>query len=227
MATGTIGSQARLFPWQMIHYIQRGGNNDPSGPPVTNTGTPNFTPNGGGVFSANSAVTLPQPPGSGNAPPRTQILNSTAGSTQNTTQIGSVGTPNNGGIYIGTIPQGAWIAMCAIQIFTAFATTGNMDTLAIAYAAAGTTGTAATNWAPPILNAIVNSTTMTAGYFATQATVSGISAFSTIFAPNFGLLPAQLGDIDLYVVLYKAAGTGTAFTTGSAAVKVGFSGLGG
>ena len=76
MVTNTPGKSARLFAWQMSHYIVRGGPNDPvlpatGGPPVTT----------GGVFSYNSVLTVPPTPGAQPAEPVTQTINSTTGAT--------------------------------------------------------------------------------------------------------------------------------------------------
>jgi hypothetical protein len=116
MVTNTAGTNARLFPWQMKHYIQRGGPNDPvlqasGGPPVTT----------GGSLGWNTVLTFPPIPGTQTPPnvplPRVMSMSS-AGSYVSTTGILSA---NNGGILVGTIPGGSWIDTIEIYCYTALA----------------------------------------------------------------------------------------------------------
>lgn len=228
MTTDTPGNSARLFARQTMHYIVRGGGNDPvvpatGGPPVTT----------GGFFSFNSQATFAPLPTTQTPPavpsPRVMSINSTLGATTS----GTI-TTNNGGILIGTLPKGAWIKSVYFQILTAFAG-GTNDTIALAYAIANAAYPVAT------LGIIATLTTYTAGlYFApmsSAATVVGGAAAATApgLGPGYGTSLTTLGgstptlasgsDIDLYLVTYKATAPGTAFTSGSGQVLVEFTGL--
>lgn len=236
MVTNTVGDSARQFPWQVTHYIMRGGQNDPvspatGGPPVST----------GGILSFNSTQVLPPIPGAQPAVQRVQTINSTTGATTNNTI-----TTNNGGVLIGTIPQGAWIISMQVAILTAFSG-GTNDTIGIAYSVAGAASLAANNFAPAtlgILGLLKSAQYGTAGLYgvptSNAATIIGFTgAFNS--APGLGpgtgvagLGPAgtsnvsqlaSLSDIDIYAVTYLAAGGGTAFTAGSLALIIEFSGL--
>lgn len=234
MATNTAGTSARQFPWQVTHYLNRGGVNDPvvpatGGPPVT----------GAGYFSFNSSVILPPLPTTQTPPavpaPRIMSINSTTGATTNNTI-----TTNNGGVLLGTIPQGAWLISMQVAILTAFSG-GTNDTIALAYAVADTAYAPATLG---ILGTLVTGQYGTAGlYGVPTSNAATLKGFTGSFATAPGIGPgtgvaglgpagtsnvsqlASLTDIDIYVVTYLAAGTGTAFTAGSGQVLIEFTGL--
>lgn len=114
MVTNSPGTGARIFPWQVKHYIQRGGPNDPvtqatGGPPVTGLGS----------LSWNSVLTLPPIPGTQTPPnvpePRTMTMLTPGAAHVATTGIL---TGNTGGILVGTIPGGAWIQNVEIYCYT-------------------------------------------------------------------------------------------------------------
>lgn len=116
MATGFAGQQARLFPWQMKHYLVRGGPFDPAFQTAGVAGS--LT---GGYLQVAQTITLPPVPGSmaGTPPPiplprvQSQISTGTY-----TTTTGVLAT-NTGGVYIGTIPGGSWIQSVEIFCYTA------------------------------------------------------------------------------------------------------------
>lgn len=156
MATGFAGSVFRLLPWQAKHYITRGGAFDPAaqatgGPPVT----------GGGILSWNSVVTLPPIPGTQTPPnvplPRVQQLNSTGTLTATT---GILAT-SVGGIYVGTVPGGAWITDVEIFCYTALSG-GTSTSVGLFYAPANTAG-AAPGFQPATLWVLGYITTPAAG----------------------------------------------------------------
>lgn len=131
MSANLTGLQTRLYPWQVKHYITHGGPNDPvaqatGGPPVT----------GAGVLSWNSTLTLPPLPGTQTPPnvplPRVQSLNS-GGTLTVTTAVMATST---GGIYVGTIPGGAWIDDVEIYCYAALAG-GTSTSVGLFYAPAG------------------------------------------------------------------------------------------
>jgi hypothetical protein len=130
MGTNSVGVPARLFPWQTKHYIVRGGPNDPvsqasGGPPVTT----------GGSLGFNSVLTVPPIQGPLVPPaiqvPRVQSLLS-AGALAAT----GILSGNTGGLYVGTIPGGAWIDDIQIYCYTALAG-GTAVSVGLFYAPAG------------------------------------------------------------------------------------------
>ena len=214
MVTNSPGKSARLFATQQSHYIVRGGPNDPvlpatGGPPVTT----------GGMFSYNSVLTVPPVPGAQPATPQSQTINSTTGATTAATI-----TTNNGGIYIGTLPAGAWITMIQVYVYTTFSG-GTNDTIALAAAIADTPYPVAT------LQNLVTMTAFTGGVLYGAPSGTGATAFATAvgLGPGSGAASAAgrtaTQDMDLYLVTYLAAGTGTAFTAGSASIMIEFTGL--
>jgi len=189
MATGFSGSLFRLYPWQTKHYIARGGPLDPSiqatgGPPVT----------GGGVLSWNSVVTLPPIPGTQTPPavplPRVQSINSTG---TYTTTTGILAT-SVGGVYIGTIPGGAWITNVQIYCYTLLSG-GTSTSVGVFYAPANTAGAApgfqpATLW---VLGTKLNPATGTLYVPGTATFAAGANAVTTVGAICGQLDGYQLG----------------------------------
>jgi hypothetical protein len=227
--TNTPGDQARLFPWQMSHYIVHGGPNDPviqSAAPPTQASP--------GYLGWSTVLTLPPVPGTQTPPavplPRVQSLNSTG-----TLSSGVLGS-NTGGLYIGTIPQGAWILDLSLYCYVSLAG-GTSTSIGIFYAAADTVGAGNAGGQPTSLNNLAYITSPTAGnlYTAVGAGDAGTTAFTAVGNSTTPLGPgtgtsgvaqlASLSDIDLYVVGFLVAGTGTANTNGAYAVKVEFTGL--
>jgi hypothetical protein len=207
MPTNVPGDAARRFAWQMLHYIQRGGPNDPSQP---STGGPPVTT--GGICGFNSTVVLGPVPGGPSAAPRTMSVNGTTSAT-----TGSTITTNNGGVLLGTLPQGGWIHSIELFIYTAFSG-GTNDTLALYTVPAGSAYPAAT------ANILATATTLTAGL---QGLPSPGVALAT--APGLGPGSGAVGtlaasDLDVYFLTYKAGGTGTAFTAGQCSWTIYFTG---
>jgi hypothetical protein len=189
MVTNTAGTNARIFPWQMKHYIQRGGPNDPvlqasGGPPVTT----------GGSLGWNSTLTFPPIPGTQTPPnvplPRVMSLNSagaltTAGST-------GVMTGNTGGILVGTIPGGSWIDNVEIYCYAALSG-GTSTSVGLFYAPANTFNTVAspqpaTLWALGWITAPAVGTSYTS-YFVG----AGTNAVTTAGGLRLPLLGYQVG----------------------------------
>lgn len=254
MATNFAGQSGRLFPWQMKHYIQRGGPLDPTiqatgGPPVT----------GGGVLSWNSTVTLPPIPGTQTPPavplPRVQSLNSTGTLTVTTGVLAT----NVGGIFVGTVPGGAWIDELEIYCYSALAG-GSSTSVGLFYANADAQGAApgfqpATLWllgyiTGPVAGTVYSSrgvpatgnTVTNAGALRAQLTgwqtgpgngVAGPQQLASLGPPGgqgFGGLAqgaaqATPGDIDLYFASFLIAGNGVAPTAGSFGFRLDFTGL--
>lgn len=252
--TNIPGDAARLFPWQVVHYIVRGGPNDP-------TIQTNSPPTQGGWLSANiigstsiqNTVTLPPIPGTQSPPnvplPRTQIV-AAGGSTTNGASYAAPTLTNAtgalaGGVYLGTIPQGSWIESAEMYLYTAFGSTAaNIIAAGIFYAPADTAPVAnAPGFQPATLYALgalsqAAATTIGAAntLYSTEAATGSIgrtlfSASSVQVGPgngNSGSLPAalaSLSDIDLYfVVAMSNAATGT-LNAGCASVRIKFTGL--
>lgn len=222
--TNVPGDSARLFQWQMVHYLVHGGPNDPviqsSSPPVQ------ATP---GYLGWNTVVTLPPIPGTQTPPavplPRVQQIGST-GTVGGTATLSS----NNGGIYIGTIPQGSWIESVEVFSYIPFAG-GTSLAGGVFYAPADTQGAApgfqpATLFSLAYLIAFMGTNTL----YSTETSV-GATAFTTVSVqkgPGTGTAGAgqlaSLGDIDLYYVVANTAGQAS-LTNGSVAVRVKFTGL--
>jgi hypothetical protein len=222
MATGTVGDSARLFPWQMSHYIVKGGPNDPSvlpptgGPPVT----------GAGYLSWNSSIVVPPVPGASPATPRTMSLHN--GGTLTTGQL----VTGTGGIFIGTIPQGAWLL--DLNLFCYASLAGGTDaSVGIFYVR---NSLAIAQVYPVVtLNLLAYITSPAADTMYGIKTTQGVTAFTAVNAtvgptgPGDGVAGikelASIGDIDLYVASFLIAGGGTANTGGSYGVMVEFTGL--
>lgn len=226
MTTGTAGDIARLFAWQMSHYLVRGGPNDPVLP---TTPTPPAQPTGGGILSWNSVLTLPPVPGAQPPINRTQSLNSTG-----TLAAGVLGT-NNGGILVGTIPQGAWIEDIELMCYASLAG-GTSTSIGIFYAPANTLGPAP-GFQPASLNLLAYITSPAAGtlYATKGAGDANMVAFTAVTAAPGPLGPgtavtgvnqlASLSDIDIYVAGFLIAGSGTANTGGCYSLMMEFTGL--
>jgi hypothetical protein len=189
MVTNTPGTNARIFPWQMKHYIQRGGPNDPTlqatgGPPVTT----------GGVLGFNSSLTFPPIPGTQTPPavplPRVMSMPS-PGSTHVTTT--GILTNNVGGILVGTIPGGSWIQNVEIYCYTAptFAGTTPFDSVGLFYQSANVFNTVA-NPQPATLWALATKQTITAGSSFTPFTAAA-NGITTAGALRGVLTAYQLG----------------------------------
>lgn len=189
MVTNTPGTNARLFPWQVKHYIQRGGPNDPvaqasGGPPVTS----------GGSLSFNSSLTFPPIPGTQTPPavplPRVMSLGSSTGVF--TAATGGILTSNNGGIYVGTIPGGSWIDNTEIYCYTAItstATTNPYNSAGLFYAPANTFNTVAspqpaTLWALGWITTPAVGTSYTA--YQITATAQGVTTAGALRLPLTG-----------------------------------------
>lgn len=164
MATNVTGNVARLFGWQMLHYYQRGGPNDPDGQSLYNTTTAHW---GGGSLSWNSVFTYPPVPGTQTPPAqaiqRTMTLNTNAALSLTTGALAITGAQVQGGILLGTIPGGSWVD--DVQIFCYEALTGGTSvSFGLFYAPAGTVGS-------PFVAAFPQPNTMyTLGYVTSPAT---------------------------------------------------------
>ena len=114
MATNFAGSLFRLYPWQTKHYLCRGG---PFDPVIQTAGTQGSLT--GGYLQVATSITLPPVPGTQTPPavplPRVQSQISTGTLTATTGTLAS----NTGGVYLGTIPGGAWIDSVEIYCYTA------------------------------------------------------------------------------------------------------------
>lgn len=214
MTTNVAGDTARQFPWQMSHYMMRGGPNDP-----VLAATPSPTPTTGGVFSWNSVLTLGPVPGTQTPPavplPRTMTIQTT-------------GSGNVGGILIGTISQGSWITNLQFAIYTAF--TGGTPFI-------GVYGVPANTAYPPTFS----TTNVNAAFTATsgiigQVTGAAAGLFASPAGNGFGALSGNTGfgpclaatqDVDIYVYISGStnAGSAGAAVAGSASVWLEFTGL--
>ena len=221
--TNVPGDSARLFQWQMVHYLVHGGPNDP----VIQSASPP-TQASPGYLGWGTVVTLPPLPGTQTPPavplPRVQQIGSTG--TVSTTTLST----NNGGIYIGTIPQGSWIESVEVYSYIAFAG-GTSLFGGVFYAPADTQG-AAPGFQPATLYSLAYLIAFMAGstLYSTE-TSAGTTAFTTASiqkGPGTGTAGAaqlaSLGDIDLYYVVGNTSGQST-LTNGSVAVRVKFTGL--
>lgn len=248
MATNTSGDGARLFPWQMVHYIVHGGPNDPSNAQLTYLNPPGSAAGGyldawqtiGGVTSLNY-VTVPPVPGSQTPPaipiPRSQSMwgGTTAALAAGLT---SVTITNGGGVYCGTLPKGAWVDSVDMFVYATF--TGNAGTVVdvgLFYAPANTVSTTGPGYGPPLLFplAFITGGGTANTLYSTEA-VGGVSAFTSAgtlnLGPGIGTTVntagqlASMSDIDLYFVAFGlSTSQGTALATGSAAIRVKFTGL--
>lgn len=226
--SGVPGNQARQYPWQVDHYIIRGGPNDPTlqtGPVLPAAQV------GGGVISWNSQVTLGPVPGQ--SANRTMGLNSTG------TLAGGQLTGNTGGILLGTIPQGAWIDSIQLQCLAALSV-GTSVQMGLFYCLNSTDLV----YPPPTLNllAYITSPAANAVYSVMSGAATAVLAFTAVLgagttagttgtpigpgnptAAGIGQL-ASLGDIDIYAATFLIAGAGTASSTGVFSARVNFSG---
>lgn len=251
MVTNTPGTNARLYPWQVKHYIQRGGPNDPvaqasGGPPVTT----------GGSLGWNTSLTFPPIPGTQTPPnvplPRVMSLNSTGTLTATTGVLAT----NTGGILVGTIPGGSWIDEVEIYCYTAlsggtstsvglfYAPANTFNTVAspqpatlwvlgyITTPAAGTSYGTRTRPANAVTSAGALGSALTGYQIGPGNGVSGAQQLASLGPPEgqgFGGLTqgaAALasGDIDLYFVSFLVAGSGVAPTAGEFGFRIDFTG---
>lgn len=247
MATNVTGSSARLFDWQMVHYIVHGGPNDPTKPTSTTTTITNPANTDGGYLSAlvststgtaTNFITVFPIPGSQTPPaqplPRSQMMfgGSGAGSAP---AAGLTSVTNNfGGVYLGTVPQGAWVDSVDMFVYIGF--TGGTQILAsigVYYCQANAYNTNTTGYVPSTMypiaflsggcaaNTLYSTETGLATAFTSNNTQNlGPGIGSTTFTA--GSL-ASMSDIDLYFIAYGTAST--SLTTGSAAVRIKFTGL--
>jgi hypothetical protein len=244
MTTNAPGTSARLFPWQVKHYIQRGGPNDPvaqasGGPPVST----------GGSLGWNTSLTFPPIPGTQTPPavPLPRVMSMTSAGTYTTT-TGILAT-NTGGILVGTIPGGSWIDGIEIYTYAVLAGTSSFPTsVGLFYTNANAFNTVAqpqpvTLWAlgTTPANPVAGTTYTSYGAAANTITtvgclraalasyqvgpgngVAGSTQLASLGPPEgqgFGGLTqgaASLpsGDIDLYFVAFTVAGSATSTLTG-------------
>lgn len=247
MATNVSGDGARLFNWQMVHYIVHGGPNDPStqgffNPPGSADGgyLSAWATSAAGVTSLNY-VSVPPVPGS-QTPPAIPIVRSqsmwggttAALSATLTSFAGTLG----GGVYCGTLPKGAWVDSVDLFIYAAFSgNSGTVVDLGLFYAPANTVSTTGPGYAPNLLFPLAFITGGgTAGQLYSTEAVGWVSAFTNtgagILGPGLGTTVntagqlASMSDIDLYFVAFGlSTSQGTALATGSAAIRVKFTGL--
>lgn len=211
MTTNTAGTVARQFPWQVSHYIQRGGPNDPVAPSSTNAG---------GILSFNGTIIVPPVPGTQTPPavpsPRieTFIGTTTAGTT---TTIAT----NNGGVLLGTIPQGAWLMN--LELYCLAALSGGTSTTVGFYAV---TANASYPQAAPTLLAYITAPSANVLY-SLRGTAGGATAFTASPAGTFGPVQALSNDVEIYAVNYLLAGSGTINTAGNFVAMIEFTGLNG
>lgn len=236
MTTNTPGDSARLMSRHTTTYFVRGGPNDPVLSTAEATGT---LPATLGTFSFNSRFTAPPNPGT-QTPPAVPSMRS---------QTINLTVANTGGIFIGTIPQGAWIHAVQFFVYTAF-TGGAGQSIGVGYTRTDADITYGTTAFTGILGAINGSGAATgppAGLFGGEkpvlTAVTG-DGYTTITSQAFNYGPgngttgsalqlASLGDINMYVFTGGAltgttsasAATAAAFTAGCAAVRISYTGL--
>jgi hypothetical protein len=200
----------RKLPWQADHYCVRGGPNDPVAQTTPSSPVNSAQPTGGGSISWNTtfvlpAVSAPFSPTTVNPSPlpRTMSLNSAG-----TLTAGVLGS-NTGGLYLISLPQGAWIQ--DIQLYCYAALAGGSTNIGLFYTP--TPGDLV--YPPPNLNLLAAIATPAAGTLYGLKSGSGITAFSAL-APATALGPgapiignagqlASLGDIDVYIAAYGGA----------------------
>jgi hypothetical protein len=221
----------RKLPWQADHYCVRGGPNDPV-IQTTPTSPVNSAPGpaGGGSISWNTtfvlpAVSAPFSPTTVNPSPvpRTMALNSGG-----TFAAGVLGT-NTGGLYLLSLPQGAWIQDIELYCYAALAG-GSSTAIGLFYTP--TPGDLV--YPPPSLTLLAGITTPVINTLYGLKSGSGVTAFSVLpTGPALGPgLPitgnaaqlASLGDIDIYIATYLAGGGGVAPTAGCFAAMINFTG---
>jgi len=226
---------ARLFPWQVDHNCVRGGPNDPiMQQQAITTATPPATLGGGSVSWNTSFVMNPVP---GQNPPTPRVMSLYA----NGTFASGAMTVNttSGGLYLLTVPKGAWIQDVQMYCYTALTGSGFIG---VFYAPASTDLTyppgaqATAALSNMFLLCASTAAVATAGTLLSLKSGSGLTAFNTLTgasvelgpgnanpaatAPNVNQL-ASLDDMNIYVAAY---GTG-APTGGSFAVMINFTGL--
>jgi hypothetical protein len=259
MPTNVGGDSARLFPWQMVHYIVHGGPNDPSPLPTTQ-GTPTalFTgvsaagtadgcylsawkTTGAGVTSVNF-ITVPPLPGSVAPPPyipipRTQQMFGGTGTGAAIAAAATSVTTNAGGVYLGTVPQGAWMDSVDYYVYSAFSgNNGTCFAAGVFYAQANAYNSSNT---PGYQPATVYPIAFVSGGGAANTLYSTETGQATAFTntqtsnlgPGIGQSAftagslASVSDIDLYFIVFCAGTSTTNLATGSAAVRIKFTGL--
>lgn len=204
MATNVAGDSARLYPWQVSHYIVRGGPNDPSIPSVSNLG---------GILSANGVVTVPPVPGFQPALPRTETFNAS-------TAAGSASlTTNNGGVLLGTIPAGAWITN--IELFCLVGLSGGSSTSVGFFAV-----NANTAYPQASVSTLAYITSPAANtLYSLRGSNGGATAFTGVSATLLGPAAALTSDLDIYAVNWLIAGSGAVNTAGNFVALIEFTGL--
>lgn len=204
MATNTAGDSARLFPWQMSHYIVRGGPNDPVLPSASGAG---------GILSFNGTVVVPPVPGAQPANFRTETLigTTTAGSSSLTT--------NNGGVLLGVVPAGCWISDIQLYCFTALS--GGTSTSIGFYAVNANSSYPQASVSTLAYITSPGSTTL----YALRGSNGGATAFTGVSATLLGPKLALTADQEIYAVNWLIAGSGTVNTAGDFAAYIEFSGL--
>lgn len=184
MATGFAGSNFRLYPWQTKHYIVRGG---PFDPVIQTSGAAGSLT--GGYLQVATSITLPPVPGTQTPPavplPRVQSQISTTGVL--TAATGTLAT-NNGGVYIGTIPGGAWIESVEMFCYTALSG-GTATSVGIFYTPSENQG-AAPGFQPATLYALAVQTSPAANtLYSTRyvgATLNNATFTSAPLVTQFG-----------------------------------------
>lgn len=182
MATNFAGSLFRLYPWMAKHYLLRGG---PFDPVLPTTGTQGSL--AGGYLNVTQTITLNPIPGTQTPPnlplPRVQSTNSGGTLTVTTGTLAS----NNGGVYLGTIPGGAWIESVEIYCYTTLSG-GTSTSVGIFYAESQDQTGSAPGFQPTTLRELGYITSPVAG---TTYTSRGVPATGNTVT-SAGALSAQL-----------------------------------
>jgi hypothetical protein len=215
----------RKFAWQVDHYCVRGGPNDPVIQTTPSSPVNSAQPAGGGSISWNTtfvlpAVSAPFSPTTVNPSPlpRTMALNSAG------TYATNVLSGNTGGLYLLSLPQGAWVQDVELYCYAALA--GGSTNIGLFYTP--TPGDLV--YPPPNLNLLAAIATPAAGALYGLKSGSGVTAFSVLpsitslgpgapITGNAGQL-GSLGDIDIYIATYG----GAAPTAGCFAAMINFTG---
>ncbi len=203
MATNTAGDSARQFPWQMSHYIVRGGPNDPTVPSASGAG---------GILSFNGTITVPPVPGVQPALGRTETLIATTAS--GTSSL----TTNNGGVLLGVIPAGSWIV--DLQLYCFAALSGGTATTIGFYAVNANSSYPQASVTPLAYITSPGATTLYA-----LRSAGGATAFSAVNATLLGPKAALTADQEIYAVNWLTTGSGTVNTAGDFAAFIEFTGL--
>lgn len=216
--SGVPGNQARQLSIQADAYFVRGGPNDPV---LQTTPVVPATPSGGGSLSWNSQVTIGPVPG--------QTANRTMGLHSAGTLTGGQLTGNTGGIFIGTIPQGAWLIDMQLMCYTGLG--GGTDLSVGLFYALNSTSLV---YPVPTLNLLAYITSPATGTMYGVKTTLGQTLFTAANAapgptgpgnPVAGIAQlASLGDIDIYLASFLIAGGGTANTAGCYAAWIDYTG---